>query len=88
MDEPVPPTPAPVKPKKRCKKVNITQFLKSPAEFLYQDGFTEIKPDEIKIRLRVKDGKVEMVVMAYNQGRIDQFIMNFSQGEVFAELCG
>lgn len=78
----------PVKPKARCKRVNVTKFLQAPAEALYQDGFTEIKPDEVKIRLRVRDGKVEMIVMAYHQGRIDQFIMDFNQGDVLAELCG
>ena len=66
----------------------VTKFLQKPLRDLYDSDFFEIQPDEIRIRLRVKDGKVEMVVYALKAGIVNEFVVPFDSAEVAVELCG
>lgn len=66
----------------------VTKFLQKPLRDLYESDFFDIKPDEIRIRLRVRDGKVEMVVYALQQGIVNEFVVPFDSEEVAVELCG
>lgn len=66
----------------------IQRFLTEPRQALYEEGFFEVQPDEVRIRLRVRDGQVEMVVYATHAGRVNELIVDFQEDEVFAELCG
>lgn len=81
-------------PPKECKVPSpeklreITKFLKGPLYELYESEFFDIKPDEIRIRLRVRDGKVEMVVYALHQGMVNEFVLPFESEDVALELCG
>lgn len=79
---------APSPPARPRRLRSLTRFLASPVEELYREGFFEVRPDEIRIRLRARDGRVEMVVFAAHQGRVDELVLDFEDGEVFAELCG
>lgn len=66
----------------------VQQFLASPPRDLYDSDFFDAPPDEIRIRLRVRDGKVEMVLYAVHQGRLNELVTPFDPADVFAELCG
>lgn len=66
----------------------VGRFLTGPVEELYASGFFEVAPEEIRIRLRVRHGRVEMVVYAVHQGRLNELTLPFDAREVFAELCG
>lgn len=66
----------------------VDRFLQEPLRELYDGDFFDAPPEEIRIRLKVQDGKVRMVVYALHQGRLNEIVLPFPKDEVFAELCG
>jgi hypothetical protein len=55
---------------------------------LYADEFFNVAPGELRIRLRVRAGKVEMVAYSEDPHHLNELVLPFSPEEVFAELCG
>lgn len=66
----------------------IRRFLSRPAQDLYDEAFFDCPPEEIRIKLRARDGKVEMVIYTVDPSRMNELTLPFSAEEVFAELCG
>lgn len=66
----------------------IRCFLEEPLQELYEQGFFEVAPGELRIRLRVREGRVEMVAYSEDPRHLNEVVLPFSVEEVFAELCG
>ncbi len=55
---------------------------------LIDRGFFDAPPGEIRVRLRVVEGRVELVIHGLDQRRVHEFVVPFPSEDVAAELCG